>query len=106
MAEKLSFEEWKKRYAPHDSGADYDLHGAYEAGLMPDENHHFPDTFKKPNHPTFSVESKFWKPGMPAGRWEGTGPQAKFVPMTAEEARAWMLKYPNPEADTGGQKVP
>jgi hypothetical protein len=72
-AEETMFKKWKKKYAPNDSGADYDLRGAFKSGLKPDpETGHWPDTFKKPNHPTFSVESIYAKdrPGL-AGRWEG-----------------------------------
>ncbi|MFK5173364.1 hypothetical protein ACI3QN_12695, partial [Propionibacterium freudenreichii] len=29
------------------------------------------DKYKLPNHPTFSVESKYYKEGMPAGKWDG-----------------------------------
>lgn len=72
-AKEKEFLAWKKQYAPRDSGVDYDLRGAFDAGLTPDpETGHWPDTFKKPNHPTFSVESKYAKnrPDL-AGRWSG-----------------------------------
>ena len=37
---------------------DYDMAGAYNAGMLtPDGRGHLDDTFKKPNHPTFSNES-------------------------------------------------
>lgn len=71
--EEKRFQAWKQIYAPKDSGADYDLRGAYRAGLKPDPNTgHWPDTYKKPNHPTFSNESIYAKdrPDL-AGRWEG-----------------------------------
>jgi hypothetical protein len=63
---------WKLRNAPNDSGADYDLRGAFAAGLQPAANGHWPDTFKKPNHPTFSNESIYsiQRPEL-AGRWSG-----------------------------------
>lgn len=69
-AEEQQFQAWKQRYAPNDSGADYDLRGAFKAGITPSSNGHWPDTFKKPNHPTFSNESKYAS-GAPdrAGRW-------------------------------------
>lgn len=79
--EERMFQVWKAQYAPRDSGADYDLRGAFKSGLKPSpENGHWPDTYKKPNHPTFSVESVYakdvpWKAGawdddtyVPAGR--------------------------------------
>jgi len=80
--EELQFKGWKKKYAPRDSGADYDLRGAFKSGLTPNpDTGHWPDTFKKPNHPTFSVESQYAKdrPDL-AGRWEGE----KYIPAGTE----------------------
>ncbi len=76
--EESLFEQWKKQYAPNDSGADYDLRGAFKAGLTPAQNGHWNDEFKKPNHPTFSNESKYSRenPELPAGRWDGEN----FIP--------------------------
>lgn len=73
-----NFQKWKSQYAPKDSGEDYDLRGAYKTGLKPDPTTgHWPDTFKKPNHPTFSVESQYAKDAPnKAGHWEG----AKYIP--------------------------
>lgn len=85
---KMTYEDWKKKYAPHDSGKDYDLKGAWKAGLVP-TNGHFPDTFKFPDHPRFSIESIYWKPGMPAGRWEGEN----YIRMTGAEATAWVKQH-------------
>ena len=69
--EEVAFQSWKQRNAPRDSGEDYDLRGAFKAGLQPDpETGHWPDTFKKPNHPTFSDESQYAQYGKP-GRWDG-----------------------------------
>lgn len=70
--EETEFQKWKIKYAPNDSGLDYDLRGAFKAGLKPNEGRHWPDTYKKPNHPTFSVESVYAKdrPDL-AGHWEG-----------------------------------
>jgi hypothetical protein len=69
----MTFDEWKIRYAPNDSGEDYDLRGAFDAGVLPDASGHWPDTFKRPNHPTFSNESifAFGVNESKAGRWEG-----------------------------------
>lgn len=71
------FQDWKEKYAPNDSGMDYDLQGAYLGGATPAENGHFPDTWKKPNHPTFSDQSKYSKDAPnSAGHWNGD----EFVP--------------------------
>ncbi len=49
--------------------------------MTPSENGHWPDTFKKPNHPTFSVESQYAKgpDAAKAGRWQGE----TFIPPKA-----------------------
>jgi hypothetical protein len=77
-AEEQQFQDWKRQYAPNDSGMDYDLRGAFKAGLTPDpQTGHWPDTFKKPNHPTFSNQSIYAadEPGL-AGTWDGE----KYIP--------------------------
>lgn len=50
---------------------DYDLRGAYkDSGGSPIGEGHFPDTYKKPNHPTFSNESIYHgKDGHEGGAW-------------------------------------
>lgn len=68
--EEQSFQAWKRKNAPNDSGVDYDLRGAFKAGLSPSStNGHWPDTYKKPNHPTFSNESIYAGPDAPS--WRG-----------------------------------
>lgn len=70
--EESDFRKWKERWAPNDSGEDYDLRGAFKAGVKPGRDGHWPDTYKKPNHPTFSNESIYAKMAPErAGRWEG-----------------------------------
>lgn len=76
-AEETTFRKWKQKHAPNDSGADYDLRGAFKAGFKPDEKGHWPDLYKKPNHPTFSDQSIYAKDAPDkAGRWEGEN----FIP--------------------------
>lgn len=76
--EEKQFQVWKAQYAPKDNGVDYDFRGAFKTGIKPDpETGHWPDTFKKPNHPTFPNESIYaaFHPEL-AGKWVGD----KFVP--------------------------
>lgn len=57
---------------------DYDMRGAFQSGVTQAANGHYPDTYKKPNHPTFSDQSQYsgvdghqggqWAP-FGAGRW-------------------------------------
>jgi hypothetical protein len=76
--EEKEFQKWKAHNAPNDSGYDYDLRGAYKNGSTKDSMGHWEDTYKKPNHPTFSTESKYavGDQRKHAGHWEGN----KFVP--------------------------
>jgi len=48
---------------------DYDLRGAWKSGAAQGEDGHLPDTFKKPNHPTFSEESQYHGKEYRGGRW-------------------------------------
>jgi len=81
------FEAWLKTNGdkdPYHPAQHYDLLGAFRAGYTrtdkkgnPSPKGHLPDIFKLPGHPTFSIESRYYKPGMPAGRWEGN----KYIPI-------------------------
>ena len=56
----------------NDKGNDYDLRGFYKkyGSLQPSAtNGHLSDEFKKPNHITFSVESKYSSPEHQGGQW-------------------------------------
>ena len=49
---------------------DYDVRGYWLGGNTPDERGHGTDQYKKPNHPTFSNESKYHKvDGFEGGTW-------------------------------------
>ena len=50
---------------------DYDYGAAQAAGVVPDARGHLPDTYKKPNHITFSDKSQYNNGG--AGHWENLG---------------------------------
>ncbi len=69
---ETKFQQWKAQNAPNDSGEDYDLRGAYlqNATGKNDPRGHGPDTFKKPNHPTFSDQSQYSTPEQPGGHWD------------------------------------
>jgi hypothetical protein len=68
-----AYQAWLKKYGVRESN-DYDTYAAFKAGLTPSENGHLPDTFKLPNHITYSTESTASqkKGAAPAGRWEGS----------------------------------
>jgi hypothetical protein len=53
--------DYNTKFKPNDA-YDYDMQGWYKAnpGANPnDKGVHYPDTFKKPNHPTFSNQSQY-----------------------------------------------
>ena len=45
------------------------MQGAFLAGVQSSSNGHLPDTFKKPNHPTFSIDSKYHNVDAKQGGW-------------------------------------
>ena len=80
--EEAKFLEWAKANNRLKDSYDYDMRGAWKSGAAQAKNGHYPDTYKKPNHPTFSEESQYADPTkLPGGRWE-TDPVGRmtFVP--------------------------
>lgn len=73
--------DFLKAYPDSRDWRDYDMRGAFKQGIQPGENGHFPDTFKKPNHPTFSNESVYHgKDGNFGGSWMQQGEGWQFTP--------------------------
>lgn len=94
------FLAWKQQYAPRDSGQDYDLRGAYQEGLQPDpETGHWPDTYKKPNHETFSDESKY--ANYRAGKWTGPNHDIYEAPLDIPQSDPALDAAPKFAPDTG-----
>lgn len=72
-AEEAIFRQWAEQHNRLGDVRDYDLRGAFKANAEEAQNGHLPDTFKKPNHPTFSVESIYnGVDGAQGGQWEET----------------------------------
>lgn len=53
--------------------SDYDYEAARRAGVEPDRFGHMPDTYKLPNHMTFSQDSVYSTPEHEGGKWIETG---------------------------------
>jgi hypothetical protein len=68
--DEAKFQTWAKSLGSQGNTYDYDLRGAFKSGAGQAANGHFPDTFKKPNHPTFSDQSQYSTPDTPGGHWE------------------------------------
>jgi len=67
--EEARFQTWAKAHNRQADTFDYDLRGAWKADAKAASNGHLPDTWKKPNHPTFSDESQYSNAQMPGGQW-------------------------------------
>jgi hypothetical protein len=97
LHDEAAYQMWKMQNAPRDSGADYDLRGAYLANMQRDpDNGHMGDRFKKPNHPTFSDQSQYavGDQASRAGHWIGPeGPDQTFVPPAAMRAAGGRAGY-------------
>lgn len=64
------FQAWLKQSGKAHDLFDYDLRGAWLSGSIGAAGEHSPDTWKKPNHPTFSDMSRYSTPEMPGGQWQ------------------------------------
>jgi hypothetical protein len=78
--EEQAFQSWAAQTKRTNDLFDYDLRGAWKANAQEAANGHLPDTYKKPNHPTFSAESMYsGQGGMTGGQWMQTRHGWKFV---------------------------
>lgn len=116
--EENSYQLWKQSLPQQlQSEADYDLRGYYQEHGTEDTDGHLTDKYKKPNHPTFSVESKYYKKGMWAGKLDEDGnfkipldtPKEKLKQLieywrSGAESEA-LLKYDNPKAEKEVDKL-
>jgi hypothetical protein len=80
--EEARFQAWAASIGHAGDTREYDLRGAFKSGVTAGADGHFPDTYKKPNHPTFSSESQYSVPEAPGGTWSGgqNGEPWKFTP--------------------------
>lgn len=82
---------------------DYDLESYYNnLKANPVEGGHLPDTYKKPNHPTFSDQSMYHIPGVQeGGKWnenEFTPSAHNLSNMPAEHMQQYFNEVETPEA--------
>lgn len=107
--EEKSYREWaiSNKRDPDLETVDYDLRGFWKNGNSFAENGHGSDLFKKPNHPTFSVESMWHNTPTPTGgtyvggTWVSpdkvSGRRGLFIPssemLSTTHPRAWLEDY-------------
>jgi hypothetical protein len=71
--EETNFQEWAKTHNKTKDLYDYDMRGFWKNGEGYNERGHGPDTYKKPNHPTFSDQSQYHGvDGHEGGNWTGS----------------------------------
>lgn len=86
-AQEYAYQNWlqvqsalNKRDMSRDN-FDYDMRGAFASGAGQADNGHWPDTFKKPNHPSFSDQSQYHgADGQTGGTWSQMGGAWYFQP--------------------------
>lgn len=93
--DEASYQKWAKSSGHENDTYDYDMRGAWKAGAGQNENGHFTDQFKKPNHPTFSNESQYHGvDGNEGGAWGKKGDAYTFRPgKTSAYSRAELQDY-------------
>lgn len=80
-ADEAAYQSWAAKNNRTSDTYDYDMRGAWKDGAGQADNGHFPDTYKKPNHPTFSDQSQYsGKDGNVGGTWSKNGDQDVFTP--------------------------
>lgn len=71
---EAAFQQWVSAANKQGDLRDYDLRGAFASDAKKATNGHLPDTWKKPNHPTFSRESMYsGVDGDAGGEWRDAG---------------------------------
>lgn len=79
--EEEDYQKWAKAAGREKDAYDYDMRGAWKEGIDANAEGHFPDTYKKPNHPSFSDESKYHDgKEHKGGKWSQKDGRDKFKP--------------------------
>jgi hypothetical protein len=95
-----AYQAWKQQHGLRET-SDYDLRGAFNSGLHPDERGHLDDTFKRPNHITFSTDSQYSTPQeqggvwqqLPGGKWSFTPGPANLRRYSPQQLQAYFQQY-------------
>lgn len=107
--DEAAYQAWAKQNGRENDVEDYDMRGAWleakqKGQSLADGRGHYPDTYKKPNHPTFSNESKYnGEGGAKGGAWSTT-PDGRpmFTPgkdLSPDEARRLQEYFAKVEPD-------
>jgi hypothetical protein len=69
-ADEAKFQAWAKANPRMGNTYDYDSRGFWKSGAQQDVRGHGGDEYKKPNHPTFSDQSRYSTAQNPGGHWD------------------------------------
>lgn len=114
--EEKEYQAWAKAEGRERDTYDYDLRGAWKelkSGTMSeDERGHLGDKYKKPNHPTFSTQSKYSSAETPGGVWSEENGRTVYTPsefvrkgMGDENLKAYFSRFePDVELRLGSKQ--
>lgn len=97
--EEAQFQKWAKMEGRDKDVYDYDIRGAWKelktGKMSEDERGHLGDKYKKPNHPTFSDQSKYnGIDGYVGGTWsEENGKTVYRVSKSNTMSKAQLKRY-------------
>lgn len=99
--DEAKYQKWAKDNGKEKDVYDYDMRGFWKDGNQFAENGHGADTYKKPNHPTFSDQSKYHGVnGAFGGTWTEKDGEVSFTPsvtnlrnMPSAELQKYFDKY-------------
>lgn len=91
------YNQWKSRLPKNlQYEGDYNLKQLWldNPGIRPSSNMHFPDTYKMPNHPTFSDQSMYFNPSNQymAGHWNETDSSFNYIPYNPQYKKSVIEK--------------
>jgi hypothetical protein len=69
-SDEAAYQAWANSTGKGGDTYDYDLRGAWKDSAQAASNGHLPDTWKKPNHPTFSTGSQYSTGDTIGGSWQ------------------------------------
>lgn len=95
--DETQFQQWAQQNNRMGDLQDYDLRGFWKAGAQFAANGHGADTYKKPNHPTFSDQSMYnGQPSPMGGNWQGGTWAPTAQGGFSYTPSATMLRYTHP----------
>lgn len=108
--EERLYNNWRSKLPlPLQYEGNYDLRGLWKSnpGAVPAPNMHFPDTYKLPNHPTFSNESIYFNPANRdnAGYWQETDTSFNYIPYNPA-VKDTVIEKKMPDGGTVKKKGP